>query len=78
MFFSKPIRSPNYSTNQIINYMRPILLYVDLLNPQLNKHDRNTLQRAIKVLRMVFKFHPTRYSFVSFAIAWVSEFFYFI
>ncbi len=69
---------PNYNTNHVQSYMRAIQLHVDLLHATLLAVDSRKLEKAVKVLSIIMKFHPVKYSYVSYAIAWLSELCYFI
>lgn len=69
---------PNYNTNHVQTYMRAIQLHVDLLHATLLPVDSKKLEKAVKVLAVIMKFHPVKYSYISYAIAWLSELCYFI
>jgi hypothetical protein len=69
---------PNYTTNEIEKYMVAINLNLDILKSELEKADYIRLQKGIKVIKLVLKFHPTRYSFLEFIIVWLYELIYFV
>lgn len=69
---------PNYTTNEVDKYVVAINLNLDILKGELEKADFDKLQKGVKVLRTVLKFHPTKYSFFEFIIIWFYEFIYFI
>lgn len=69
---------PNYSTNEVNGYMQAINLHLDILNVELEKSDYQKLLNGIKVLRTVLRFHPVKYSFFTFIIAWLFELLYFV
>lgn len=69
---------PNYSTNETNQYMQAIYLHLDILKVELNSSDYQKLANGIKVLKTVLRFHPTKYSYFTFVIAWLFEMAYFI
>jgi len=69
---------PNYTTNEVDKYMVAINLDLDLLKGELEKDDYIKLQKGIKVIKTMLKFHPTKYSFIEFVIIWIYELIYFI
>jgi hypothetical protein len=69
---------PNYNTNQINQYVVAIDLQLDILSGELEKNDYKRLNRGIKTIKTILKFHPIKYSFFEFIVSWVIELFYFI
>ncbi len=69
---------PNYNTNEINHYVIAINLQLDILRGELQKIDFRKLQRGIRTIRAIVKFHPIKHSFFEFIITWIFEFFYFI
>lgn len=69
---------PNYTTNEIDKYMVAINLNLDILKGELQEADFIKLQRGVRVIRTILKFHPTRYSFFEFIVIWFYELIYFI
>lgn len=69
---------PNYNTNEINSYIEAINLHLDILKEEIAKEDYTKLSKGVKAIRIILKFHPTKYSFVTFVLAWFFEFFYFI
>lgn len=69
---------PNYTTNEIDKYMVAINLNLDILKGELEKADYIQLQKGIKVIKTILKFHPTKYSFFEFIVIWIYELIYFI
>jgi hypothetical protein len=69
---------PHYNTNNINAHMEGINLHLDILKEELAKKDYSTLAKGIKAIRIILKFHPTKYSFFTFIIAWFFELIYFI
>src|ERR1700723_2395195 len=49
---------PNYNTNEINKFMIAMNLNLDILRDELDKKDFNKLQRGIRTLRAILKFHP--------------------
>lgn len=70
--------TPNYSTNEIDKYMSAINLNLDILKGELDKTDYVKIQKGIRVIKTILKFHPARYSFLEFILIWIYELFYFI
>lgn len=69
---------PNYTTNDVQPYMNAIYLHLDILNVQLSIADFRKLNRGIKAIKIMLRFHRHTYSFISFCIAWLVELIYFI
>lgn len=69
---------PNYNTNEVNQHMQAINLHLDILKVELSKSDYSKLSNGINVLKTVMRFHPVRYSFFTFVIAWLFELLYFI
>jgi hypothetical protein len=69
---------PNYNTNEINSYFEAINLHLDILKVELEKKDYAKLQNGIKAISIMLKFHPTKYNFFTFIIAWLLEWIYFI
>jgi len=69
---------PNYTTNDVDQYMVAINLNMDILKNELEITDYVRLKKAVKVLKVILKFHPTRYTFIEFAVIWLYELIYFI
>lgn len=69
---------PNYSTNEINSYIEAINLHLDILKGELENKDYIKLQQGIRAVRKILNFHPTKYSFFTFIIAWIYEMIYFI
>lgn len=69
---------PNYNTNEINQYVVAMNLHLDILSGELEKADYVKLNRAIKTIKTILKFHPVKHSFLEFIVSWVYEFIYFI
>jgi hypothetical protein len=69
---------PNYSTNEVNAYLKTINLHLDILAGELEKKDDVRLRNGIRVVRTLLKFHPTKYSFFTFIVAWFMEWVYFV
>lgn len=69
---------PNYSTNTVKQFMDEINLHLDILKGEINKQDYQKLRNGVKVIRTLMKFHPIKYSFFTFILAWFYEMLYFI
>lgn len=69
---------PNYTTNEVDKFMVSINLNLDILKGELEKADFIKLQKGVKVIRTILKFHPTKYSFFEFIVIWIYELIYFI
>lgn len=69
---------PNYNTNEINHYINAIMLHVDILKEELDKHDYKKIERSVQVIKTMLKFHPTKYSSLAFISEWFLEWLYFI
>ncbi|MCW5584166.1 MAG: hypothetical protein KIT56_09915, partial [Gammaproteobacteria bacterium] len=69
---------PHYTTDEIERHMIAINLNLDILRGELEKNDYVKLRKGVKVIKLILKFHPTKYSFFEFIISWVYELTYFI
>jgi hypothetical protein len=69
---------PNYTTNEIEKHLQAVNLNVVILKKELEKQDYRKLINAIKVVKVMLKFHPTKYSFLEFIILWIYELIYFV
>ena len=69
---------PDYNTDEIDEYMQEVDLHVAILKGELTAKDYSRLSRGVTVLKKVLKFHPTKYSPVTFVLAWIYELIYFI
>jgi len=69
---------PNFNTNEINPHIEAINLHLDILKGELNEKDYKKLSNGITVIKTILKFHPTKYSYFTFMIAWVFEMMYFV
>lgn len=69
---------PNYTTNEIEKYMKLVELNLAILSRELEKPDYVVLQKNVRVLAGVLKFHPTKYNFFEAFLIWVYELIYFV
>lgn len=69
---------PNYSTNDIDQLINAINVHLDILKEALNPNDYSKLAKGMKAVKTILKFHPTKYSFFTYILAWIIEFIYFI
>ena len=69
---------PNYSTNEINPYVEAINLHMDILKVEMDQKDYSKLSAGVKVMKTILRFHPVKYSYFTFIIAWIFEMVYFI
>lgn len=69
---------PNYNTNEINNNINAIMLHVDILKEELEKNDYKTIERGVRLIKTMLKFHPTKYSSLAFISEWFLEWLYFV
>ena len=69
---------PDYSTNDIHEYIAAIDLHMGILKVELEKKDYSKLSNGIQVIKTILRIHPVKYSYVTFAIAWVFELVYYV
>jgi hypothetical protein len=70
--------APNYSTDEVDNYINSINVNLAILQGEMEPVDYKKLAKAVKALKTMLKFHPVKYSFFTFIIAWFVELIYFI
>jgi parvulin-like peptidyl-prolyl isomerase len=69
---------PNYSTDEVNAYVNSISLNLVILKNEMDAADYAKLAKGITALKTVLRFHPVKYSFLTFIVAWFVEFIYFI
>lgn len=69
---------PNYTTNDVDQYMSNINLHLDFLKATMSDDDYQQIAKGIKVIKKSLKFHPSKYSFFEFIFMWFYELIYFI
>lgn len=69
---------PNYNTNDIDQLINAITVHLDILKEALSPKDYSKLANGMKAVKTILKFHPTKYSFFTYILAWIVEFIYFI
>ena len=69
---------PNYNTNEIDSHIEALNLHLDILKMELENRDFTKLKNGITAIKIMMKFHPTKYNSFTFILAWLLELFYFI
>jgi DNA integrity scanning protein DisA with diadenylate cyclase activity len=70
--------APNYNTDEVDNYVNSINVNLAILKGEMEVADYKKLSKGIQALKTVLRFHPVKYSFFTFIIAWFVELIYFI
>lgn len=68
----------NYNPDDVNSLVNSIDLNLVILKKELEQPDYAKLLKGVKALKAVLRFHPVKYSFFTFIVAWVIEFIYFI
>jgi hypothetical protein len=69
---------PNYNTNEINQLVEAIVLHMDILKVEMEEKDYEKIANGVKVIKTMMKFHPIKYTYITFAIAWLFELMYFV
>lgn len=64
--------------DEVYRLLNLAIIHRDILSKTLQKKDYQTLNRVMKILNAMMRFHRSRYSFIGFIIAWFTELFYFV
>jgi hypothetical protein len=70
--------SSHYDRQEVNADIASINVHLAILRAELKTLDYNKLRKGMKAVKTILKFHPTKYSPLTFAAAWLVEWLYFI
>ncbi|HVE44722.1 MAG TPA: hypothetical protein VNC84_06280 [Gammaproteobacteria bacterium] len=68
----------HYDKKEVDAQVASVNVHLAILRTELKKTDYNKLRKGMKAVKTILKFHPTKYSPLAFAAAWLVEWLYFI
>lgn len=69
---------PQIDRNEVNQFVEAVNVNLVILKAELEKIDYQRLSKAVSGLKILLRYHATKWSLLKFMIAWFVEFFYFI